>query len=212
MSKNSVPRTQKAAGKNEPKRRPDARTRRTHERLGYALLQLILEKSMSEVTVQEVLDRAGVGRSTFYLHFKDKNDLLMSQLERFLEHMSTLLSARNEQSRRVAPVTEMFDHIAAQEKLWRGIAESGLLNDFLDLAHDAFTRSIERRLKETKLAGQISPQELHVRAVALSGGLLSLLRWWMDRPSRLSPVEMDVAFHRLVWGSAPPAKFSARNI
>src|SRR5579859_314948 len=78
------------------RRKPDLRVRRTHERLGSALVSLIQEKSIDEVTVQEVLDRASVGRSTFYLHFRDKNDLLLSQLEQFLEIMSTALSARKE--------------------------------------------------------------------------------------------------------------------
>jgi len=54
------------------RRKPDKRVRRTHERLGSALIELIQEKPIDDVTVQEVLDRASVGRSTFYLHFRDK--------------------------------------------------------------------------------------------------------------------------------------------
>jgi AcrR family transcriptional regulator len=71
----------------------------------------MLEKPIDEVTVQEVLDRASVGRSTFYLHFRDKNDLLLSQLEMFLATMSNIFSLRKEKSHRVVPVEEMFAHI-----------------------------------------------------------------------------------------------------
>ena len=92
-------------------RKPDERIRRTHQRLGSALVQLMTEKPIDDITVQDVLDRASVGRSTFYLHFRDKNDLLLSQLEMFLETMSTLLTRRKENSHRVAPVTEMLEHI-----------------------------------------------------------------------------------------------------
>jgi hypothetical protein len=46
------------------------RVRRSHERLGSALVQVIQEKPIDEVTAQEVLDRASVGRSTFYVHFR----------------------------------------------------------------------------------------------------------------------------------------------
>jgi AcrR family transcriptional regulator len=74
-------------------------------------VQLIQEKPMDDVTVQEVLDRASVGRSTFYFHFRDKNDLLLSQFEKFLKMMSTALSVRKEESRRVVPVAELFAHI-----------------------------------------------------------------------------------------------------
>ena len=62
-------------------------------------MQLIQEKPIDEITVQEVLDRASVGRSTFYLHFKDKDDLLFAQLEQFLERMSMLLVERGESRR-----------------------------------------------------------------------------------------------------------------
>ena len=68
----------KHRGMQRPK--PDQRVRRTHERLGSAQMQLIQEKPLDEVTVQEVLDRASVGRSTFYVHFRGTDDLLLSQL------------------------------------------------------------------------------------------------------------------------------------
>src|ERR1700758_2363686 len=104
----SKPKEHAAAGRHKP-RKLDARARRTRIRLGDAFLTLIMEKPIEDVTVQDVLDRASVGRSTFYLHFRDKNDLLLSQLEMFLEMMSTMLTVRGEQSLRVAPVAEMFE-------------------------------------------------------------------------------------------------------
>src|SRR5215470_4028230 len=94
------------------RRKPDERSQRTRARLGSAFVALIQEKSIDAVTVQDVLDRAGVGRSTFYLHYRDKNDLLLSQLEVFLETMSEMLILRREQSLRVMPVAEMFAHIS----------------------------------------------------------------------------------------------------
>lgn len=181
------------------KRRPDARARRTRERLGNAFLSLIAEKSIEDVTVQEVLDRASVGRSTFYLHFRDKNDLLLSQLEGFLETMSTLLSVRREQSVRVAPVEEMFAHIGEQNKMVRTLAESGHLKDFFELGQGYFERGIKRRLLELNRPGKLPDPELSARAAALAGSLLSLLRWWLDRGVKESPRAMDELFHRLVW-------------
>jgi len=140
-----------------------------------------------------------VGRSTFYLHFRDKNDLLLSQLENFLEIMSTMLSARKEVSRRVVPITEMFSHIGGQKRMYQALAESGRLEEFFDLAQGYFTRAIEQRLKESKQISKLSQRELRVRAIALSGSVLSLLRWWMDRGAKESPGELDAIFHRMVW-------------
>ena len=182
-------------------RKKDARIRRTQERLGMALLQLILEKPFDSVTVQDVLDRAAVGRSTFYLHFRDKNDLLLSQLEMFLEIMSTTLSARKERSDRLAPVTEMFEHIGEQKRIYRALAESGRLHDFFDLAQGYFARGIEQRLKETKFQPDASQTEQVLLSVALAGSLLSLFRWWMDRGGKLPASSMDKHFHRMAWGN-----------
>jgi AcrR family transcriptional regulator len=195
-------------------RKPDRRIRRTCERLGSALVALIQEKPIDEVTVQEVLDRASVGRSTFYLHYSDKDDLLLSQLEKFLETMSTALSIRKEESHRVVPVAELFAHIGSQKKLYRALADSDRLNDFFDLAQGYFARGIEQRLTESKRLSNLGlsnlglsnpglsklPQrELGARASALAGSMLSLLRWWLDRGAKESPHAMDELFHRMVW-------------
>src|SRR5579862_660329 len=99
MSTNDRTTTQKSPV-SRSQRRPDKRAHRTRQRLGIALVELMQEKSIDEVSVQEVLDRAAVGRSTFYLHFNDKNDLLLSQLEMFLNTMSSMLILNNEKSHR----------------------------------------------------------------------------------------------------------------
>ena len=167
----------RGVGQEKRMRKPDERARRTRDRLGNAFVALIHEKPIENVTVQDVLNRAKVGRSTFYLHFRDKNDLLLGQLEVFLETMSTLLSVHKETSHRVAPVAEMFDHIKNQEKLYRILADAGRLNDFFDLAQTDYARGIEHHIRESKRLPKIPQGELAARAGALAGSLLSLLRW-----------------------------------
>lgn len=200
MNERSRLQEQAAPEKKSPKRRkPDERTRRTHERLGRALLELILEKPINDVTVQEVLERASVGRSTFYLHFRDKNDLLLSQLEGFLEHMSTALELRKEESHRVMPVAEMFAHIGGENKLYRALGDAGRLHDFFDLAQGYFARGIERRLRQSKRLPKLRERNLVAFAFASAGSLLSLLRWWIDHGAKEAPGDMDELFHRMVW-------------
>src|SRR5712692_11904128 len=204
-SKNERSKLQEHAGQRKQKhRKPDQRIRRTCERLGSALVALIQERPIDDVTVQDVLDRASVGRSTFYLHYRDKDDLLLSQLEKFLETMSTALSLRKEESHRVVPVAELFAHIGSQKKLYRTLADAGRLNEFFDLAQGYFARGIERRLRESKRLSNLPPsklpqRELGARASALAGSVLSLLRWWLDRGAKESPHAMDELFHRMVW-------------
>jgi AcrR family transcriptional regulator len=135
-------------------------------------MQLIQEKPIDEVTVQEVLDRASVGRSTFSVHFRGTGDLLLSQLERFLEAMSTALGVRDEKSHRVVPVAELFAHIGNQNKLYRALADCGRLNDFFDLAQGYFARGIEKRLADSGRLSKLPQRELAARASALAGSLL----------------------------------------
>src|ERR1035438_4682376 len=87
----------KLATKSAPKLAPkiDRRVRRTRDRLGDAIIGLMQEKPFETLTVQQVLARAGVGRSTFYSHYRDKDDLFLSDLEEFLEMMSTLILRRS---------------------------------------------------------------------------------------------------------------------
>jgi len=156
-------------------------------------------KPIEDVTVQDVLERASVGRSTFYLHFRDKNDLLLSQLEKFLEMMSTSLSMRKEESHRIVPVAELFAHIENQKELYRILGDAGRLNDFFDLAQGYFARGIEQRLIESRRLSKLPQPEMGARASALAGSLLSLLRWWLDRGTKEPPQMMDELFHRMAW-------------
>src|SRR5207248_2698170 len=59
---------------------PDRRVARTQKLLRDALHSLIRERDYDSIAVKEILDRANVGRSTFYMHFRDKDDLLASSI------------------------------------------------------------------------------------------------------------------------------------
>jgi AcrR family transcriptional regulator len=202
MSRNERSKSRELASQKRQERQRrhvDERILRTRARLGSALVALIHEKPFHDVTVQDVLDRASVGRSTFYLHFRDKNDLLLSQLEVFLDTISTTLSDRKEESHRVLPVEEMFSHIGGQNKIYRALADAGRLNDFFDLAQGYFARAIEQRLRDSQRCSHLSHHELCARSYALGASLLSLLKWWVDRGAKEAPRSMDELFHRIVW-------------
>jgi AcrR family transcriptional regulator len=180
-------------------RKPDRRIERTRNRLGNALIALIQEKPIDKVTVREVLDRARVGRSTFYVHYRDKDDLFLSELEQGLEMWSTRLSRHQEISKRVAPVAEFFAHVASAKRLYRALVNSGRIEAFFELAQGYFARGIEQRIKQSRGLRNPHQQELTACSNAFAGGLLSLLRWWLDRGAKESPRAMDELFHRMVW-------------
>ena len=183
----------------ELKKKTDARVRRTRDALGDALVELMQEKPFDTITVQDVLDRAKVGRSTFYSHYSDKDDLLMSDAEEFFESIAMLLSVRGDESDRVFPVREFFGHITEAKQFLDALMSAGKLNDNMELARGLFARGIERRLSELPRGRGISAEERPAIAFAHAGALLSLLTWWIDRGMRQPPAEMDQLFHKVVW-------------
>ena len=162
-------------------------------------MKLMHEKPFRDIKVQHVLDRAGVGRSTFYAHYRDKDDLFLSDADEFFEGMSTLLSRSRENSNRVAPVREMFAHLAEVRKFYDALVASGKVHDAMELAQGHFARGIAKRLAELSRARGISEGQRPIIATALAGSLLSLLTWWITRGMPGSPEQMDQAYHRLVW-------------
>src|ERR1700739_1068420 len=183
---------------NKQRRKPDLRIRRTCNLLSNALVALMQEKSIDKITVQEVLDRATVGRSPFSLHLRDKNALFLCVLEDGMEMWSTALLKKQEKSYRVAPVAEFFKHVGDAKKLYRALVDSERIHAFFELAQGYFARGISRRLKDMGLKNLVQ-NELDARSHALAGNLLSLLKWWLDRGARESPKAMDELFHRMGW-------------
>jgi AcrR family transcriptional regulator len=174
----------------------DSRVRRTRDALGDALIALVQERPFATITVQHVLDRANIGRSTFYAHYRDKDDLLLSDMEDFLEGMSTLLWRCREESNRVAPVQEFFAHVAGMRQLRAALTAAEKMRDFLEMAQGYFARAIEQRFRE--LPG-IAPSQTAAKAHALAGALLSLMSWWLDHNNSASPEQMDTLFHQIAW-------------
>ncbi len=61
--------------------KPDRRVQRTRQLLQDALIAMMIEKGYEATTVQDIIDRANVGRATFYAHFADRETLLASRIE-----------------------------------------------------------------------------------------------------------------------------------
>lgn len=180
----------------------DRRSRRTRGRLGDALIELIQEKPFDDIRVQEVVERSGVGRSTFYAHFSNRDDLFASDVDDFCAAFATLLERRGEASDRLAPVEELFSHVASERRLYRALVGAGRMQDVLDLCRGHMARSIERRLAALPRARGLDGASRAAMAETLAGGLVSLLTWWLDRGAPGSAREMDELFHRLARSGA----------
>jgi AcrR family transcriptional regulator len=187
-TKNKVPKSN---------RKTDSRILRTRDALGDAVVALMQEKNFDEITVQDLLSRAGVGRSTFYVHYRDKQDLFLSDVEDFFEKFSDALRRQGASTERLFPVKELFTHIRQVREFYSAVVSADKMNDVLALGRGFFARSIDQRLQMAGL--EIEPVQRSAQAHALAGSLLSLLEWWIDKGMKSDPTDMDELFHQMAW-------------
>jgi AcrR family transcriptional regulator len=170
----------------------DRRIRRTRDALGDALLSLLEEVPFESIKVEDVLARAGVARSTFYAHYANKDDLLLSDVDDFFERASSLLERTHEASERVAPVRELFAHVADERRFVEALLASRHGPELLRLGREHFARAIARRLAARGVGDEAALGQ------ALAGALFALLLGWLEKAAPSSPEEIDAIFHRLV--------------
>jgi AcrR family transcriptional regulator len=177
----------------------DRRVQKTRRLLLRALGELLHEKRYETIVVQQILDRANVGRSTFYAHFRDKDDLLQNALHELL-HFATRTTApvasRSEEVLRFS--RPMFEHV----ELHLRASKQGLPLRSRTVVHERLRRALEERVTQDvsratrRAASGEVPRELLVRHVTAT--FVLVLEWWVGQRSRLSAAEVDGVFRSLV--------------
>lgn len=190
-----------------PRRADDRRVLRTKRVLGAALVELMLAEEFDAITVQQVLDRANVGRSTFYSHFRNTDDLLLSDAERFFGMLEAYFDGPGVAGRRVAPVAELLQHMRDVREFQRALERSGRREILFDLIAGLLARMIARRIAVLAPDGGSLAVPVPVASRMFAGALVELLRWSLDRDSTHSPAWVDARYHEVVWlglGGARP--------
>lgn len=181
----------------------DRRVQRTRELLSQALMSLIVEKGYEAITVQNIIDRANLGRSTFYAHYQDKEDLLMSGLEEVVHNlmrgMEKAASATQgtASNRRILSVLPMFTHAQEQYDLHKAIIAGRGVDVILKAIQKHLSLHLEEELARRLPAGQTPTIPLNVVAYHLAGTLLNLLIWWLEQNMPYPPERMDEIFQEL---------------
>jgi AcrR family transcriptional regulator len=182
------------------RKRPDRRIERTRQSLREALTSVVLEKGYESTTVQDILDRANIGRSTFYSHFHDKDELLVSGFEQFRQLVedfdSRLQNARNPEgpAGKYPPTLSLFIHAQENHRLYKAMIGSEIVQRYL---YKMITQIASRHIKHLAPAGKKSPvpQELIVHFLVSS--FLAVLSWWIQHDMPCSPEEIFEIYHRL---------------
>ena len=179
-------------------KKSDRRANRTRQLLSHALVELIQEKHYDAITVQNVIDRANVGRSTFYSHYRDKEDLFRSDWERLLERIVELVRWESIGGGRVVPVLELFDHVQEFQVFCRGLARSRKMDSLYKSGTSYLTKGFEKSLTSLLADKPKAAVPPAILANHLASAIFSLLAWWLDNNMPYPPERMDEIFHELV--------------
>ena len=175
----------------------DRRVRRTKQRLNDALNELILEQGYDRITVQDLIDRADVGRSTFYAHFETKDDLLMGQMVQLQEEMGWALSGDRPLTGSVVGSLPLFQHLAEHHEQFKAMIGSRGIQMVSEAVHDSLCRYITEELERRGARGERHAAPIDARAGFLAGSLMAFATWWLDRGMPYSPEQMDEMFQEL---------------
>lgn len=189
----------------------DRRTRRTRRALGTALVELILERGFTALTVEDITERADVARATFYAHFRDKEGL-------FTRVTSDLLAGLDERLRPVVadsavgftgkPLLEMLRHARDERDLYRivlrGEGDGRPLQMFVDACAQATAEEFKARAERNGVRARIDADLL---ARVWVGEQVAVLRWWAEHETPPMLAEevvrmlLDLALHGRYWAS-----------
>lgn len=184
----------------------DRRSQRTQQLVSVAFTQLVLEKPYDAILVQNILDRAGIGRTTFYAHYFDKADVLNSMTEQMMDLFSQRI-AHSTASQRVTPSLlrlpslELFEHVYQSsnhhQQQMHALMRSHAGEPLWNALQTALCGAMESALAARCADERTPPIPQSVLAQYLANTLLTLLRWWITVDMPCPPEQIEWIFQRL---------------
>jgi AcrR family transcriptional regulator len=177
----------------------DRRVQRTRELLLKTLIELIGERGYDAITIQDIVDRANVGRTTFYLHYRSKDELFMSCHEAIVSEFHSLHPrAREELLSLEAPpgVISAYRHLLDARALLYPIFQGKDGPVILRRIRDRSAQEIKASLGAAFAEGD-STVAFDVLANYLAGAQITLVQWWLEKRQPHTPENLAQTFHRL---------------
>jgi AcrR family transcriptional regulator len=198
-------------------RKEDRRVTRTRRLLREALFSLILEKGFDAVTIEEITQRADLGRTTFYLHYRDKEDLLMESIGELVEDLISQMSHLPPERWRLEDgsfshmpspaITLPFQHVTKNANLYRiilrGEGSYTVSRRLRAIIVQACETMIQVLLKKEQLAALNPQAPMEIILNFLAGAWLGLVTWWLENDMPYTEEEMALMFQKLIlYGTA----------
>lgn len=181
----------------------DRRKVRTRRMLREALIQLILEKGYEAVTIQDITDRADLRRATFYLHYRDREELLLSALaetfDELVQQIEPLMKGDALGGKtQLETFLVTFKHVEENHDLYRIILGGQGAAPIARRIRDYLADHIQQGLSSLKPEGV----PLEVLANYIAGTELALITWWLEHHRPYPAEQMAVMAQRLVLNGA----------
>lgn len=179
----------------------DRRKQRTRRMLREALISLILERGYDALTIQDITERADLRRATFYLHYKDKDELLMTVLQETFDELireiepimkGDVLAGKTQ----VEPFLVAFQHVGENSDLYRIILGGQGGAAIAQRIRAYLAAVVTRSLRDAPAHTLSLPAD--VIANYLAGAELSLISWWLESGQPYPAQEMAQMAHRLI--------------
>ena len=172
----------------------DRRSERTRRLLSEALVGLIREKDYNSITVGDIIERANVGRSTFYAHYRDKDDLFLGELDRVIDVLGHSLLHEPQEENSLFPSLGLLRHIRDEYALYKALMWGPGIDLLLEHVQKSLSEKIAQNLQKD---GQQFKVAIPILASYITGSFLTLLKWWLDNKMIYSPEQMDEIFKQL---------------
>ncbi|MBZ0280447.1 MAG: TetR/AcrR family transcriptional regulator [Anaerolineae bacterium] len=175
----------------------DRRIQRTRRLLRGALVELVKERGYDTITIQDITERANLGRTTFYLHYQSKEELLLDHHAEMTAHFNiTALSRDQLLSDTPQPeVIEFLNLLADNRPMYHAIRaakDAGLL---LRGIQEQLTTNMQNSLKA--IFPDAEPQmPMDVLTAYIVGAQLSLIQWWMTHRTPYDALQLAAMLHR----------------
>ena len=178
----------------------DRRVQKTRKLLKDALISLIIEKGLEAVSIQEILDRANVGRSTFYIHFENKQELLHSCFEEFHDLFEKYnLGASSENFGKNDFILNLYRLVERNQSLCKALLGKDDMTMFFNPIHSFIYTFFEESIKKLITNKKQTALQLEMLSHYITSALLGTLRWWVYNDMPYSVEEMDRIFKKLAF-------------
>ena len=179
----------------------DRRIQKTQNLLRGALVSLIGEKPYDSIAVKEILDRANVGRSTFYTHFRDKDELLVSGIHDMIGAIHSPPQSGDKKHIAVLwfslPIFQYHHqhrHAGGDRMGARGRA---ILHGHLRTVLATFIAEV---VKKDFRAGEKRSRQIPADLLSeyIASTFVLVLNWWLDKKMPMPPKGINELFYRLI--------------